>query len=876
MSHAHQQRRTSRHPHGRAHSPKRHIRSIILIALSTALIGCGVFALWLATLPIPDLNSFGNRQIVDSTKIYDRTGTVLLYDTGSNIKRTTVPLSEISPFIQQATIAIEDSNFYHNSGIEPLSIVRAVLANIVSGGYDQGASTITQQVIKNSLLTTDKTIARKIKEWVLAIKLTNIMSKDQILQAYFNETSYGGTTYGIEEASQRFFGKPAKTVTIAEAAYLAAIPQAPSYYSPYGSHKDGLDARQKIVLSRMKTLGMISDAEYKSAGKEAVEFSASGTGGIRAPHFVMYVRDYLTQKYGEDIMRGGGLKVITTIDYDMQKKAEDVINKFSPSLSTNFNASNTAMVAVDPKTGDILTMVGSKDYFDSSIDGNYNIALAQRQPGSTFKPFVYATLFNKGYTPETVLFDVETEFSTECTVDGKPKDPNLPFSQSANPTTGFTSNTDTTFSSSTPCYSPGEYDNVFEGPLTIRQALAHSRNIPAVKALYLAGINDSIKTAQAMGITSLNEPDRYGLTLVLGGGEVSLLDLTSAYGVFANDGVRNPYRSVLEVYDVKGNLLEKSATNPSQVVSAEASRQISSILSDTSVRMASLKPIGESVGRPVAIKTGTTNDYRDVWTVGYTTDLVVGAWAGNNDNTPMQHNVAGLIISPLWGSFMSQVAKNFPPSNFIAPPQPYTDGKPVLHGIWQGGSSYWIDTISGKLATQYTPVETKKEIVSNSVHSILYWLDKRDPRGSTPTNPADDSQFQYWEYGVRNWFANYALLHPEFQEAAPATPPTSYDDVHTPDRAPQISILSPENGALIDTQIPLTIQLHLSGPYQPQKTDIYLNGKFVLTSSGDPLNISFVPADIGGLLSENTLTAVVYDHVYNSGKVSVLFRVNEN
>ncbi len=849
------------HHHKRHHQIRRHFKSLVLLILSALFVLGGLAALWVATLPIPDLNSFGTRQVVESTKIYDRTGTVLLYDTGSNIKRTTVSLADISPYIQQATIAIEDSNFYRNSGIEPLSIIRAVLANLASGGYDQGASTITQQVIKNSLLTQDKTITRKIKEWVLAIKLTQTMSKDQILQAYFNETPYGGTTYGIEEATQKFFGKPAKSVTIAEAAYMAAIPQAPSYYSPYGPHKEALDSRQQVVLARMKTLGMISSAEYQKAVKEKVVFLSNNTGSIRAPHFVMYVRDYLVQKYGEAAVTGGGLKVITTLDYDMQKKAENIVTKFSPTLSSSFNASNTAMVAIDPKTGDILTMVGSKDYFDQSIDGNYNVTLAKRQPGSTFKPFVYATLFNEGYTPETVLFDAKTEFSTNCTVDGKPKDAAAVLAAGGNAT------------SSDVCYSPGEYDNTFEGPLTIRQALAQSRNIPAVKALYLAGVGNSLRTAQEMGITTLSDPNRYGLTLVLGGGEVTLLDLTSAYGVFANDGVRNPYRSVLEVDDDKGTVLEKASLNPSQVFPAEAVRQISSILSDTKVRMASLKPIGESVGRPVAIKTGTTNDYRDVWTLGYTPDLVVGAWAGNNDNTPMQHNVAGLIISPLWGAFMSQVAKNFPPSNFVDPPQPYTDGKPVLHGVWQGGVSYWIDSISGKVATPYTPQETKKEVVFNSVHSILYWLNKDDPRGPAPTDPNQDSQFQYWEYGVRNWMVDYEKLHPDFKEVVSTPIPTMTDDIHTPDKAPQISIVSPVDGSTIDPQASLPIQIKMSGMYAAEKTDVYINSKYVLTSTTDPLNITFVPADIGGLSADNTLSVTVYDTVYNKGQTSMIFHV---
>jgi len=809
-----------------------------------------------ATLPIPDLNSFENRKISNSTKIYDRTGTVLLFDTGTDIKRTTIPLSLISPYIQQATIAIEDSNFYHNIGIEPLSIIRALAMNIVSRGYDQGASTITQQVVKNSLLTQDKTITRKIKEWVLAIKLTRTLSKEDILQSYLNEAPYGGTTYGVEEATQKFFGIPAKDVTIAEAAYIAAIPQAPSYYSPYGPHRNELDSRQKTVLSRMRDLGMLSDIEYEKALKEKVVFLTTGSGGIKAPHFVMYVRDYLTQKYGDDMVINGGLKVITTIDYDMQQKAEGVVDKFSPSLATNFNASNTAMVAIDPKTGDILAMVGSKDYFDSTIDGNYNIALAQRQPGSTFKPFVYSTLFEKGYTPETVLFDAKTEFSTLCTPDGSPKNP-----------------ADAT---STDCYSPGEYDNVYEGPIPIRFALAQSRNIPAVKALYLAGIKDSIKTAQSMGITSLNQPDRYGLTLVLGGGEVSLLDLTSAYGVFANDGVRNPYRSVLEVDDSKGNILEKAPTDPAaltstQAIPAEIARTISSILSDTSVRMDSLKPIGESVGRPVAIKTGTTNDYRDVWTLGYTPDLVVGAWAGNNDDSPMQHNVAGLIISPLWGAFMSQVAKNFPPSNFVPPPTPPTNSKPVMHGVWWGGVSYWTDSMSGKVATQYTPDETKKEVVFNNVHSILYWVDKSNPLGPAPVDPTQDSQFESWEKGVRAWFATYQALHPDFKEVTSYVIPTVIDDIHTPENIPQISIKNLPNGAIINPQNLLPIQIQYAGKYQPLKTEVYINGKYIQTISDTPLNFSFVPEDVATLSDTNTLSLTVYDTVYNKNQTSVIF-----
>jgi membrane peptidoglycan carboxypeptidase len=806
-----------------------------------------------ATLKIPDVKSFENRKVVQSTKIYDRTGNILLYDTGSNSKRTFVQLSSLPKYIPDAAIAIEDSNFYTNLGIEPLSIARAILADIVSGGYGQGASTITQQVVKNSLLTQDKTLTRKIKEWVLALKLTRVMSKDDILETYLNETSYGGTIFGVEEASQLFFGHPAKNDTLAEAAYLAAIPQAPTYYSPYGTHTQSLDARQKLVLNRMKILGLITDEEYRSAKAEKVQFLTKDSKGIRAPHFVMYVKDYLVNKYGEDAVDGGGLRVITTLDYSMQQKAEDVIKKFSSSLATNFNASNTAMVAIDPKSGDILTMVGSKDYFSTSIDGNFNIALARRQPGSTFKPFVYATAFKDGYTPETTLFDIKTEFSSLCNPDGTPKNPSDDVKKT--------------------CYSPGEYDNVFEGPLSIRQALAQSRNIPAVEALYLAGIADSVKTARVMGV-EIDNPDRCGLTLVLGGCEVSLLDITSAYGVFADDGLRNPYRSILEVDDLSGNVLEKAQTpNPAQVIPAEIARQISSILSDTNVRMASLKPIGESVGRPVAIKTGTTNDYNDVWTIGYTPNLVVGAWAGNNDNVPLKPNVAGLIISPLWGAFMSQVAKNYPPEDFIPPPPPLTDGKPILRGVWQGGASYWKDTISGKVATEYTPQETKQEVVFNNVHSILYWVDKNDPRGPVPTNPAADSQFASWEYAMAQWLPTYKATHPGFVDNVSPVIPTATDDVHIPANFPHVNIASPNPSMTIDPNQLLSVQLQNTSRYPAMKTDVYLNGKFVTTARENPLMFSFVPSDVGIVPGVNTLSITLYDTIFNQAKATTTFNV---
>jgi len=825
------------------------VKAVALFIISSGLIIVGATAIWFSTLQIPDLSAFEARKVAQSTKIYDRTGEILLYDVHGDKKRTIIPFSEISQHIKNATVSIEDNEFYKHRGIQPSSIIRAVIANLTPGGTSQGGSTITQQVIKNSVLTTDKTITRKLKEWVLAVKIERMLSKEQIFETYLNENPYGGNMYGVEVASKTFFGKSAKDVTIAEAAYIAAIPQAPTFYSPYGKNRDRLDVRARLVLSKMKEYGYITDAEYKAALAQKVEFLEKNTSGFRAPHFSLYVRDYLIEKYGEDMVDEGGLKVITSLDYSMQEKAEKVVRKFAPTLETQFNASNTAMVAINPKNGDILVMVGSRDYFDTDIQGNFNVTTAYRQPGSTFKPFVYATAFMKGYTPETVLFDVPTEFSTQCTVEGKPKNP------SADPKV---------------CYSPVEYDGLWEGPQTIRQALAHSRNIPAVKTLYLAGIQESLSTAKAMGITSLENPDRYGLTLVLGGGEVSLLELTSAYGVFANDGVRNPYRSVLRVEDNQGNILEEARDYPEQAIPPEIARQVTDILSDPKVRMSSLIAIADSLGgKPVALKTGTTNDFRDVWIEGYTPNIAVGAWAGKNDNTPMDKKVAGLIIAPLWGAFMAEINDSIPKEYFKKPEPTPTDLKPVLRGIWQGGVSYTIDSISKKVATAATPPELRQEVILPSVHNILHWVDKDDPRGPIPSNPQKDPQYEYWEYGVRKWYEGWREGNPSFTESTTSTIPAAVDDVHTPSNIPKVTITAPVPNARFSSKVRVIINLSVASGYQVKKTELYVNDRYISTTEQNPLSVSFIPQEIGVAQGANSIKVIVYDTVLNHGEAGI-------
>ncbi len=706
-------------------------RELFLVVASLALIVVGIVLLWATSLKIPDIESLSERKVEQSTKIYDRTGEILLDDLQENTTRTVIPISDVSKNLQLATVAIEDAEFYEHNGVKPTAFLRAVLVNLASLGFSQGGSTITQQVVKNSILTTDKTITRKVKEWVLAIKLERVLSKEQILELYLNENPYGGSIYGIEEASKSFFGKSAKDLSMAESAYLAALPQAPTYYSPYGNHREQLEVRKNLVLSRMKELGFITGSEYDTAKAENITFQAQAISGIRSPHFVFFVREQLEKEYGRRALEESGWRIITTLDADLQAKGEEIVKKFALENEINFNAENAGLVAIDPTNGDILTMVGSRDYFDPEIDGAVNVAVAKRQPGSAFKPFVYAQSFREGYTPDTVVFDVPTQFSTSCPVDS--------------------------LKDEAPCYAPGNYDNVFRGPITLREALAQSINIPAVKVLYLVGINDAIRLARAMGINTLEGADRYGLTLVLGGGEVTLLDLTSAYGVFANNGIRNPYRSIIRIEDRNGDEVRGYSLSPERVLEEETALTVSDVLSDNIARSPAfgIDSALNFPGRHVAVKTGTTNDYRDAWISGYTPNIAVGAWAGNNDNTPMEKKVAGFIVAPLWHQFMEYALSKSPNDSFPEAPALTTENdKPVLRGIWQGGDVVRVDAVTGSPVDENFGGVTRERITV-SIHSILYWLDKTNPRGPKPDNPADDSQFTRWEWGVRNWAAQH-------------------------------------------------------------------------------------------------------------------------
>jgi len=695
----------------------------VVIFFAILVIIIGGMLVWISTLQIPDLSAFENRRVLQSTKIYDRTGETLLYDLHQDVQRTNIEFEQISRHIKNATIAIEDDEFYNHHGIDLSAIARAALSNLRGGDLlgGQGGSTITQQVIKNALLEPEKKLTRKVKEAILALKLERLLTKDQILTYYLNESPYGGTIYGVEEAAQSFFGVPAAEITLPQAAYLAALPQAPTRLSPYGQNLELLENRKNLVLRRMNEIGFISDEEYKEAKDTDIEFQPQSISGIRAPHFVMYVRDQLITMYGEEALAERGYRIITSLDYDLQKEAEEIVKRRALENTEKFNASNAGLVATNPKNGDILTMVGSRDYFDEEIDGNYNVTTANRQPGSSIKPFVYATAFTKGYIPNTIVFDVATQFSPRCAPGSR--------------------------SSESPCYAPNNYNGIFLGPVSLRNALAQSLNIPAVKTLYLAGVPNALKFAADMGITTLNDPDRYGLTLVLGGGEVKLLDMTNAYSVFANEGLKAEPRTILRIEDTQGNIVEDFTPITSRVVDKNTTLMISDILSDNVARtpLWGSNSLVHFPNRDVAVKSGSTNNLRDAWVFGYTPDIAVGTWVGNNDNTPMGGGLSGLITTPMWREFMDVALSDTEVHNFAQPQINTSNIKPILRGDY-------IDStlVAEQLASNGTST-LDLQMISSNVHNILHFVDKNNPNGPYPSNPRNDPQYENWEYSVQQW-----------------------------------------------------------------------------------------------------------------------------
>ncbi len=648
-----------------------------------------IFLFWLYCFATPTASQLVTRKINQTSTIYDSSGSQVLYELHGEQNRKLVSHAEIPNFVRNATIATEDSNFYHHIGIDPWAILRALKINIQNDEIRQGGSTITQQLARSAFLTRDQTMERKILEAVFALKIEHNYTKDQILDQYLNEVPYGANTYGIETASQIYFGKPAKSLTLDEAAFLAALPKAPSYYSPYANHHSELALRQKSILLRMGELGFVSQVDIGKAIKVDTFSKVKPLAqNIIAPHFVFYVLQQLEEKYGTDFLQTGGLSIYTSLDYDMQKTAEQVVAS-GTAKNIALGATNAALVAVNPKNGNILAMVGSKNYFDQTIDGQVNVATSLRQPGSSFKPFAYAHAFELGWQPETKILDSPTDFGP----DGSGKD-----------------------------YIPRNYDGQFHGLLTMRETLAQSLNIPAVKTLYLASIDGTLDLAHRLGITTLNDRKRYGLSLVLGGGEVKLVDMTSAFSVFANDGVRNPAQSIVKIVDRSGKIIQQEVTNSQQVLDGQVARKINSILSDNAARspiFGSRSALVLDDGRSVAAKTGTTQEFRDAWTIGYTPSIAVGVWAGNNDNHPMKAGSDGVFVAaPIWKDFMQKTLLNQPREDFLA--YSVQENNPNQVGEMVGMITYY-NKKSGKKMTQeraskadQSRVEQRIEYVSNT------------------------------------------------------------------------------------------------------------------------------------------------------------------
>lgn len=769
------------------------IAGVIFIAL--------LFVWYAKDLPTP--GKIKERQAPEATRIYDRNGQ-LLYSVAGEQNRVSVSLQDMPDYLKEATIAAEDKDFYKHYGLDFRGIARAIVYDVLHLKRGQGGSTITQQYVKNAMLDPRKTFARKIKELILTIEIETMFSKDQILEMYLNEIPYGSTAYGVQSASKLYFNKDVKELDLAQSAMLAALPQAPTYYSPYGSHPKEREARKNYVLDRMANLEMISKDEAEAAKKEKLVFSPKRES-ITAPHFIMYVKEKLIDDYGEKMVEEGGLKVTTTLDLDNQKAAEEAVAHGGAANLKKNGATNAALAAIDPKNGDILAMVGSVDYFNNEIDGQVNVTVANRQPGSSIKPIVYASAFQKDYNPAFVLFDVPTNFGGG--------------------------------------YQPQNYDGTFRGPVTMREALGNSLNIPAVKTLALTGLNDAVKQARAMGITTLTDPNRYGLAFVLGGAEVKPLEMATAFGVFADNGKLAYTHAILKVEDNKGKTLyeyKPEDHEPKEVLNNQIAYQISSILSDNGARSAIFGSNSSLYfpNRQVAVKTGTTSEYRDAWTIGYTPSISVAVWVGNNDNTPMSGHAAGaMAAAPIFHEFIDRALSGKANENFVWPdglqdvavdklsnklpgefsPETITD----LFASWQVPSEkddihikVKVNKLNGKLATDKTPPELVEEKIVANLHSEM---------------PGNSN----WETPVIAWAQanNYPMMPTEKDEGN-----EDYAKLK-----PTIVLMYPQIGQEISASGTANFQVGVLPGENAQitKVEFFIDNVLIGTTNGPPWNISY-------------------------------------
>lgn len=740
-----------------------------------------------------------------STKILDRNGNTL-YDVFANQNRTPVQLNDIPLYLRQATISIEDKNFYSHNGFDPVGILRGFL-RIFTTGRAAGGSTLTQQLVKNVLLTNDRTLIRKIKEFVLAVQIEKKYTKDQILQMYLNEAPYGGTSYGVEAAAETYFGKKVSDLNLVECAILAGMPQSPTAYSPYSSTPKAYVQRTKDVLRRMREDGRITkDQETEAVAQLAnVQFQPRG-GDFKAPHFVQYVQKILEDRYGEASVEQGGLTVTTTLDLDLQDKAQQIVADEIAKVEKQ-HITNGAAVVLNPETGEIMAMVGSKDFNAKDYDGQVNVTTSLRQPGSSFKPFNYVTGFKKGYTAATLIMDVPTSFPGGA---GQPD------------------------------YNPVNYDGKFVGPIQVRFALANSRNIPAVKMLAMVGIKDVLQTATDLGITTLpptaDTLRRVGLSLTLGGGEVRLIDMADAYSAFVNKGYRVDPIAILKVTDANGKTLEETKPQKGKrVLSEEQAFLIDSILSDNAARTPTFGANSQLNLPNVMVKTGTTNDKRDNWTIGGNDNVMVGVWVGNNDNSPMLNVASGVSgASPIWRQVIQEALKGKPqvtfetPSNIVSQTVDNVSGY-QSHDGFASRSEYFIKGtepavdpvhVMLKLCKADGKLATPGQIDAGDFDSKEFFIFKEnDPTsGSTGQNR--------WQQGIDAWIAG--------QGDSKYHPPTDYCGSGNP---VNVSFISPTDQS---SNVPnnITIKFTADSTNDITTADLFIDGTKATSFSSIPYEYS--------------------------------------
>ncbi|PIT89391.1 MAG: penicillin-binding protein [Candidatus Levybacteria bacterium CG10_big_fil_rev_8_21_14_0_10_36_7] len=722
---------------------------ILLYSVIGGILFFFFYFIWISRdLPTP--GKLSNSDIKDSTKILDKNG-VVLYSIYKDVNRLYVPLNEIPKDLQQATISTEDKNFYKNKGYSITGLFRGLILDPIFRGRATGGSTITQQLVKNVLLSSERSLTRKVKELILAIQVDQKFTKDQILEMYLNNVSYGGTSVGVEAASSLYFGKRAKELDLAQSAFLAGLPQSPSFFSPLIGDKSAYIDRTKHVLDRLKEDGYITQEKRDAAMREVQQFKfTQKPGNYKAPHFVEYVRKELESMFGENVVDVGNLTVKTTLDYEIEKKAEDIVATEIEKLKT-YNVGNGAAIVMDPKTGGILAMVGSKDYFNIEDEGNFNASTSLRQPGSSLKPLMYAAAFEKGYTPATLIMDLKTDFL------------------SGDPTK--------------PTYTPVNYDGKYRGPIQLRFALGNSINVPAVKMLARVGIKPVMQKAYDMGIENWKPTteniNNVGLSLVLGGREASLLEIVSAYSVFANQGVKKEPFAIVEVKDRNGKVIFKHQDNSGQkILDRGVAFLISHILLDNNARelIFGSNSLLNIPGHSVSVKTGTTDSKRDNWAVGYTPSYVVGSWVGNNDNSVMNPAIASGVTgaTPIWRNIMIAVLKGVKSEQFPVP----DNVKAIQVDAFSGGlpidgkptrTEYFI---KGTEPTTVSPIYKKLKISRKGDNNKLANADEiehgdfdvRDFVVFYEDDPVSTDGKNRWQEAIDKWinetYLNDSLYHP--------------------------------------------------------------------------------------------------------------------